>query len=88
MLGIALVVVAVLIWFPFTGFFLTTLTLGLLPSLICKLFLIHLAYAAVTKSIPLGWLIAPIACYGTKNDGIGGGLRNGFGRAAKLCHRR
>jgi hypothetical protein len=62
--GIALVAAAALIWFPFTGFFLTILTLGLLPSLICNLFLIHLAYAVGTRSVPLGWLIVPIACYG------------------------
>jgi hypothetical protein len=62
--GIALVVVGALIWFPVTGFFLTTLTLGLLPSLICNLFMIHLAYAAWTRSVPLEWLVLPIACYG------------------------
>ncbi len=62
--GIALVVVGALIWFPVTGFFLTTLTLGLLPSLICNLFMIHLAWAAWTRSVPLEWLVLPIACYG------------------------
>jgi hypothetical protein len=62
--GIALVVVGALIWFPITGFFLTTLTLGLLPSLICNLFMIHLAWAAWTRSVPLEWLVLPIACYG------------------------
>ena len=62
--GIALVVVGALIWFPITGFFLTTLTLGLLPSLICNLFMIHLAYSAWTRSVSLEWLVLPIACYG------------------------
>jgi hypothetical protein len=62
--GIALVVVGALIWFPVTGFFLTTLTLGLLPSLICNLFMIHLAWAAWTRSVPHEWLVLPIACYG------------------------
>lgn len=62
--GIALVVVGALIWFPVTGFFLTTLTLGLLPSLICNLFMMHLAWAAWTRSVPLEWLVLPIACYG------------------------
>jgi hypothetical protein len=62
--GIALIVVGALIWFPVTGFFLTTLTLGLLPSLICNLFMIHLAWAAWTRSVPLEWLVLPIACYG------------------------
>ena len=62
--GIALVVVGALIWFPVTGFFLTILTLGLLPSLICNLFMIHLACAAWTRSVPLEWLVVPIACYG------------------------
>jgi hypothetical protein len=62
--GIALLVVGALIWFPVTGFFLTTLTLGLLPSLICNLLMIHLAWAAWTRSVPLEWLVLPIACYG------------------------
>jgi hypothetical protein len=62
--GIALAVVSALIWFPVTGFFLTFLTLGLLPSLICNAFLIHLAYAAWTKKFPRAWLAVPIACYG------------------------
>jgi hypothetical protein len=62
--GIALIVVAALIWFPFTGFWLTILTLGLLPSLVCNLFLIHLAIAAGTGGLPRGWLAVPILCYG------------------------
>ena len=61
--GITLVVVSALIWFPVTGFFLTFLTLGLLPSLICNAFLIHLAYAAWTKKFSRAWLAVPIACY-------------------------
>ena len=59
--GITLVVVSALIWFPVTGFFLTGLTLGLLPSLICNVFLIHLAYAAWTKKFSRAWLAVPIA---------------------------
>jgi len=62
--GITLVVVSALIWFPVTGFFLTGLTLGLLPSLICNVFLSHLAYAAWTKKFSRAWLAVPIACYG------------------------
>jgi hypothetical protein len=62
--GIALIVVGALIWFPFTGFFLTILTGGLLPSLICNLFLIHLTYGVCTKRVPLGWSAVPIICYG------------------------
>ena len=62
--AIALVVVAALIWFPITGFWLTILTFGLLPSLVCNLFLIHLAIAAGTGSLPRGWLAVPILCYG------------------------
>ena len=62
--GITLVVVGALIWFPFTGFWLTILTLGLLPALICNLFLIHLSYAALTRKVALGWLVVPVACYG------------------------
>jgi len=62
--GIALIVVGALSWFPYTGFFLTILTGGLLPSLICNLFLIHLAYVACTKRTSLGWLVLPIVCYG------------------------
>ena len=61
--GITLAVVSALIWFPVTGFFLTFLTLGLLPSLICNVFLIHLAYAAWTKKFSRAWLAVPIACY-------------------------
>jgi hypothetical protein len=62
--GIALIVVGTLIWFPYTGFFLTILTGGLLPSLICNLFLVHLAYVVCTKRSSLGWLAVPIVCYG------------------------
>jgi hypothetical protein len=62
--GIALVVVAALIWFPITGFWLTILTLGLFPSLVCNLFLIHLASVAWTRKVSRAWLVVPIACYG------------------------
>jgi hypothetical protein len=62
--GVALVILGALIWFPFTGFWLTILTLGLLPSLICNLFLIHLSYLALTRNVALGWLVVPITCYG------------------------
>lgn len=61
--GIALIVVGALIWFPFTGFFLTILTGGLLPSLICNLFLVHLMYLACTRRASFGWLAVPIVCY-------------------------
>lgn len=62
--GVALIVVGVLIWFPFTGFWLTILTLGLLPALICNLFLIHLTCAAWTRRVAFEWLVVPVACYG------------------------
>jgi hypothetical protein len=62
--GIALVVVAALTWFPITGFWLTILTLGLFPSLVCNLILIHLASVAWTRKVSRAWLVVPIACYG------------------------
>jgi hypothetical protein len=62
--GIALVVVAALTWFPITGFWLTILTLGLFPSLVCNLILIHLANVAWARKVSRAWLGVPIACYG------------------------
>jgi hypothetical protein len=62
--AIALVVVAALIWFPLTGFWLTILTSGLLPALVCNLFLIHLAVASATERISRRWLAVPILGYG------------------------
>jgi hypothetical protein len=62
--GIALVVVAALIRFPLTGFMLTILTLGLVPALVCNLFLIHLAVASAAKRISRRWLALPILSYG------------------------
>src|SRR4051812_28056686 len=62
--GIALVVVAALTWFPFTGFWFTILAGGLLPSLVCNVILIHLASSAWRRKVSRAWLVLPIACYG------------------------
>ncbi len=62
--GIALVVAGALIWFPYTGFFLSILTNGLLISLICNMFLIHLTFNVCTRRASIGWLVLPVACYG------------------------
>ncbi len=62
--GLALAVAAALTYFPVTGFFLPFFTGGLLPALICNLFLLHLVYLAYWRRIGLVWLLVPIVCYG------------------------
>jgi hypothetical protein len=62
--GIALFVAGALIWFPLTGLFLSFLTGGLLISLICNVFLIHVTYGVCTRRIAIGWLVLPTICYG------------------------
>ena len=62
--GITLVVVMALVWFPLTGFWLTILTLGLVPAFVCNLFLIHLAVASATGRVSRRWLVVPTLCYG------------------------
>jgi hypothetical protein len=57
-------VVGALILFPYTGFFLTILTHGRLPSLILNLFVLHIGYLACARKISLAWLVVPVGFYG------------------------
>ncbi|MGO9005629.1 MAG: hypothetical protein ACLQB4_07690 [Beijerinckiaceae bacterium] len=62
--GLVLAALAVVSYYPYTGFFLTILTLGRLPSLVCNAFLIHLSITSLRGTIARAWLGIPIICYG------------------------
>jgi hypothetical protein len=62
--AVALAVAGFLIWIPFFGMFLTFATGGMLISFICNIFLIHLTFVACARRTSLGWLMAPLVCYG------------------------